>query len=143
MSVGRPTLPPADSAPPRPLRTSGPLLSCVPLRTAWAWDPPVFCSWVACLIFLFQERWYLAPPFNPLSFIYSPEGQWSRGCLVAKSCPTLCDPTDCSPPGREGVCVHVCPWREVGGVGAGWVHISASPARSFSSVCAENQAGGN
>ena len=22
-------------------------------------------------------------------------------CLVAKSCPTLCDPTDCSPPGSS------------------------------------------
>ena len=63
-------------------------------------------------------------------------------CSVAQSCPTLCDPTDCSPPGREGVCVHLCPQREVGGVGAGWVLISASPAQSLGSVCAENQAGG-
>ena len=68
-----------------PSGCQGPLLSCVPLRTAWVWDPahpPVFCYWVACLIFLFLERLYLAPPFNPLSFIFAPEGQRWREVVV-------------------------------------------------------------
>ena len=84
MSVGRHSQRPI-LLPCVPLGHQGPLLPCVPLWTAWAWDParpPVFCYWVACLIFLFGERLYIAPPFNPLSFIFSPEGQRWREVVV-------------------------------------------------------------
>ena len=46
-----------------------------------------------------------------------------RICLVAKSCPTLCDPTDCSLPGSS---VHGILWAKI----LEWVAISFSRGSS-------------
>ena len=34
---------------------------------------------------------------------------YTHACLVARSCPTLCCPMDCSPPGS---CIHAILWQE-------------------------------
>ena len=41
------------------------------------------------------------PPGPSLTFpaLISPSVPWTPACLVAQSCPTLCNPMDCSPPG--------------------------------------------
>ena len=40
--------------------------------------------------------------FLPLSHLGSPSGQeWAVMCLVTQSCPALCIPVDCSPPGSS------------------------------------------
>ena len=47
------------------------------------------------------------------------------GCLVAKSCPTLCDPTDCSLPGSS---VHgISPARILEGVAISFSRGSSRP----------------
>ena len=52
--------------------------------------------------------------------------------LVAQSCPTLCDPMDCSPPGSHGTSPWDCPWDSPGkntGVGC---HFLRGIYRDFS-----------
>ena len=53
----------------------------------------------------FSECWALSQLFrSPLSLVGEknlPLYNVSLACLVAQSCPTLCDPVDCSPPGSS------------------------------------------
>ena len=70
------------------------LLSALGGRRVWgaAGRRPLFTQG------LWKERpgKFLGPKGSPS------QGLWSRShCLVAKSCPTLCDPMGCSPPGSS------------------------------------------
>ena len=55
------------------------------------------------------------------------QGFWSQGheraCAVAQSCPTLCDPVDCSPPGSS---VHGISQARI----LGWIALSSSRGSS-------------
>ena len=62
---------------------------------------------------------------NRRQLIISSVYPWRR-CSTAKSCPTLCNPVDCSTPGSHlppspGVCSSLCPWRR-------WCHPAISPS---------------
>ena len=45
-------------------------------------------GWNPCMLYLLHDMWVL---YHRAIYV----------CLVAKSCPTLCDPVDCSPPGSS------------------------------------------
>ena len=69
-------------------------------------------------VFCYQVLW-IDPEFSErplLSTLHSTPSFHFTVCLVSQSCPTLCDPTDCGPPGSSvhgdspgkniGVCCH-------------------------------------
>ena len=88
----------------------------IPERTGW----DTFVRWFLLLILLVRDF-----------FI-----QWNVLCLVPQSCPTLCDPRDCSPPGSS---VHGDSLGKNTGVGSNtlvysvlkWVAISFSKGSSW------------
>ena len=65
-------------------------------------NPPIYCPWQRAESFLYVSWSFQAQfhqernPPEPYFYIYN----WDVSCvLVTQSCPTLCDPMDCSPPG--------------------------------------------
>ena len=71
------------------------------------WKFPAFYNWTnMCLVLTY---WFIYS-FSSPSSLWAP-GEWQETlpepstsyccCLVTKSCPSLCDPKDCSPPGAS------------------------------------------
>ena len=65
------------------------LQEIVKSRDAWTNCSPWGCNWTTTTIFLSRNK-------NNLNFSYSYEVK-----VKVKSCPTLCDPMDCNPPGSS------------------------------------------
>ena len=75
-------------------------------------------------------RKYTASPFMTSLLLYSIGGGW---CSVSKSCPTLCNPMDCSTPGfcpslATRACSNSCPLSQ-------WCHLAILSSVAHFSFC--------